>query len=116
MTFLYPMTRPNVSPEDLPLFQQLVTRAKAEGGDGVIIEAGYEQLERNFIAAQGAPGVPAFLWGWGIQRILRDALAAAGVRVRRPDPAVLHPFVLEGKGFSRLRELESKIADHGQND
>lgn len=114
LTVLYPMTRPKVLPEDLPLFQQLAARAISDGSDS-ITEAEYRQLEHAFIAAQGAPGAPAVLWGWGNQRLLRDAVAAAGVRVQ-PDPVVLHPFVLERTCFARLRELECKIMEKiGQN-
>lgn len=74
------MIRPKVSPEDLSLFQQLATRAKANG-DGVITRAEYERLERIFIARQGEPGSPVVFWGWGHQAILKRALAQAGVQI-----------------------------------
>lgn len=81
MTALCPMTRPKVPPEDLPLFQQLVAHAKSNGNNA-ISEAEYQQLEDTFIAAQGRPGTPTFLWGLGHRQILKSALAAAGVSVQ----------------------------------
>lgn len=100
--------RPKIPPERVPLFRGLVHYARAIGG-GFITEGQYQLLERAFIAAQGRPGSPAFLWGWGHQRLLRDALTAAGVSVKRQDNARLHPFALERDGFSRLQDLEEKI-------
>lgn len=108
MTILCGMAHSKTLPEHLPMFRGLVLYAKAIGG-GFITEAQYRLLEREFIVAQDRPGSPAFLWGWGHQRLLRDALTDAGVSVKRPETASLHPFVLNREGFSRLSELEIKM-------
>lgn len=108
------MPRPKTPPERIPLFRGLVLNARAIGGD-FISQGQYWLLERAFIAAQGRPGSPAFLWGWGHQRLLKDALKASGVSVKPHDSAQLHPFALERNGFSRLQELEEKIKKERPN-
>jgi hypothetical protein len=74
------MTRPKVAPEKLLLFREMVARAKSEK-DWSITQAEYQRLESAFIAAQGTPGTPVFLWGLGHRRRLREALTSAGVCV-----------------------------------
>ncbi len=78
---LFTMIRPRAPPEELLLFQQLVARATSNRSMS-ISDAEYQQLERTFIAAQGPTGSPAVFWGWGHQRLLRDVLAAVGVRAQ----------------------------------
>lgn len=77
------MPNPKVRPEDMPLFQQLVMRARVDGV-GLITIHEYQQLEDEFIRVQGRPGDPGFLWGWGHRAILKKALVDAGVRVINP--------------------------------
>lgn len=108
MIVLLAMTRPKVLAEELPLFQQLVARAR-RFQHGTLTHRQYQLLERVFLNANEPVTSPLFGWYYATRQLLRRGIADAGIAVRPDRPSRLHSYKLTRVGFHRLTELEQKI-------
>jgi hypothetical protein len=96
------------SPKLLPLFQQLVRRAKLVQ-HGSLTARQYQKLQVAFMQARKPLGSPIFGWYYSNRRILHQSLSDEGIRIRLEAVPQLHRYKLRQMNFKRLIEMDYKI-------